>query len=171
MNKKGDFESLLYLVIMIFVLGFIFIFTNTLNSKLSIAEESIFNSSTDFQNSSAIPALQKIRTVDNYAWDYGFLALYIGSIAALAVSAYSTRISTIFYWVYGLLSLGVLAVGVMLSNTWQATVDNPQMTEAVSHFPITNFLLGTYAPIAVTAMIMVVMILLFGKTPEQGGST
>ena len=169
MNRKGDFQSLLYLVIMIFVIGFIFIFVNRLNNQFSVATESIFNSSDQFQNSSAIASLQKIRAVDNSIWDYAFLALYIGSIAALAVSAFSTRVSAVFYWVYGLLSLGILAVGVMLSNAWQAAVENPQMTETIARFPITNFLLGSYAPLAVTAMIVITMIILFGKTPDQGG--
>lgn len=168
MNKKGDFQSLLYIVIMIFIVGFIFIFVNRLNNELSTTTERIFNNSADFQNSSAITSIQKIRQVDNAAWDYGFLAIYIGSIAALCITAYSTKISPVFFWVYGLMSLAILGVGVMLSNAWQATVENPEMVETVARYPITNFLLGSYAPLAVTVMIVIVMILLFGKTPDGG---
>ncbi len=170
MNNKGDFESLLYVVILIFVIGFIFVFVNRLNHEFSITTEGIFNSSTEFQNSSAITSIQKIRTVDDSAWDYGFLAIYIGSIAALCVTAYSTKISPVFYWVYGLLSLGILAVGVMLSNSWQAMAETSMMSETITRYPITNFLLGSYAPLAVTAMIIITMILLFGKTPESRGA-
>lgn len=169
MNNKGDFQSLLYIVIMIFVIGFIFIFVNRLNNQFSLTTEGIFNSTAEFQNSSAISAMEKIRTVDNSAWDYAFLAIYIGSIAALCVTAYSTRISAVFFWVYGLLSLGILAVGVMLSNAWQATAENVEMASTVARFPITNFILGSYAPLAVTVIIVIVMILLFGKTPDNNG--
>lgn len=166
MNKKGDIASLIYLVIVLFLIGFVFIFGNTLTHKLTTQMEATFNSSTAFNESSAIPALQKIRTTDDLIWDWAFLALYVGSIAGLAVSAFSTRISVIFYWFYGIMSLGVLLIGVMLSNAWQAAVATDVLSESVTRFPITNFLLGSYAPLAVTAMIMITMILLFGKTPD-----
>lgn len=168
MNTKGDIPSLIYLVIVIFLIGFVFIFGNTLTHKLTTQMEASYNSTAATQNSSAITALQKIRTTDDYIWDWAFLAIYIGSIAALAVSAYSTRISPIFYWFYGIMGLGVLLLGVMLSNTWQTAVSNPVFADSIGRFPITNFLLGTYAPLAVTAMIVITMILLFAKTPEGG---
>lgn len=170
MNKKGDFESMLYMVIMIFIIGFIFIFVNKLNNQMSVEMEGVLNSSSSLMNSSAIDVVKEIRSVENNAWDYGFLALYIGTLAALCVTAYSTRISPVFFWVYGLLSLGILAVGVMLSNTWQEAAASSQMAETITRFPITNFLLGSYAPLAVTVMIIIVMILLFGKTPEAKGA-
>lgn len=168
MNTKGDIPSLIYLVIVIFLIGFVFIFGNTLTHKLTTQMEATYNSTAATQNSSAIAALQKIRATDDVIWDWAFLAIYIGAIAALGVSAYSTRISPIFYWFYGLLSLGVLLIGVMLSNTWQAAVATGVLSESAVRFPITNFLLGTYAPIAVLAMIAITMILLFAKTPEGG---
>lgn len=166
-NKKGDFESMIYVVILIFIIGFIFIFVNRLNHQFSITTESIFNSSDQLKNSSAIPALQKIRNTEDNAWDYGFLAIYIGCILSLGVSAYSTRIHPIFYIIYGVLGLFVLVVGVMLSNAWQSAAENPEMTETITRFPITNFLLGSYAPLAITFMLVVFMVLLFGKTPDS----
>jgi hypothetical protein len=168
-NKRGDIPSLIYLVIIIGLIGFVFIFVNKLNHGLLTQEESILNSSIEFQNSSAITAIQSIRGVDDVAWDYAFLALYIGSICALGISAYSTRISPIFYWFYFIMSLGVLIIAVMMSNLWQAAVATDALSDSVSRFPITNFLLGSYYPIAVLVMIIITMILLFGKTPDGKG--
>ena len=168
-NKRGDIPSLIYLVITLFLIGFVFIFGNTLTHKLTTQMEVQLNTSTQFQNSTAISALQKIRTTDDYIWDYGFLAIYIGSIAALGISAYATRISAIFFWFYALMGIIVLMIGVMLANAWQTGVATSALSDSVARFPITNFLLGSYAPIAVTAIIVITMILLFAKTPDSGG--
>ena len=168
-NKRGDIPSLIYLVITIFLIGFVFIFGNTLTHKLTTQMETQLNTSSEFVNSTAITTLQKIRTTDDYIWDYGFLAIYIGSVAALAISAYATRISAIFYWFYAIMSVIVLILGVMLSNAWQTGVATNVLSESVARFPITNFLLGSYAPIAVTAIIVITMVLLFAKTPDSGG--
>lgn len=166
LNKKGDIPSLIYAVVILFAIGFIFIFMNTLNHKLFTTTEGIFNSSSQLNNSQAIPTLQKIRATDDVAWDWAFLALYIGMMIALGMTAYATRISMAFYWIYIISSLFVLALGVAMSNGWQTAVSTGALQEAATRFPITNILLGSYAPIAVTALILITAILLFGKTPE-----
>lgn len=169
-SKRGDIPSLIYIVVILGVIAFVFIFTSKLSHQLNTQMEIALNSSPEFENSSAIPAIQTIRDVNDWAYDYAFLALYIGSLIALGLTAYSTRISPVFYWVYALMSLAVLAVGVLISNTWQAATETEMLSDTVARFPITDFLLGSYYPLAVTALILITMILLFGKTPETGGS-
>lgn len=168
-NKKGDIESLIYVVVILFAIGFILIFVNTLNHKISVATENIFTNSSSMQNSSAIESIQKIRSVDDMAWDYAFLAIYIAVILGLGMTAYATRINIAFFWIYIIMSLVVLMLGVSLSNAWQTAVQNEQLTETVARFPITNFLLGSYAPIAVTGLILVTALLLFAKPQDSAG--
>ena len=165
-NKKGDFASLLYVVILLFIIGMIFLFTNKLTHEISVKQEEIFNSSVEYQNSSAITALQTIRDTNDTAYDYGFLAIYIGCIASLGVTAFMTRIHPIFYIFYVLLGIFVLATGVLLSNAYQAVAETSTMADAAARFPIMNFMLGSYAPLVITVVIILFMVLLFGKTPD-----
>lgn len=168
-NRKGDIASLIYVVTILFAIGFILVFVNTLNHKLSVATENIFNQSETLQNSSAIPAIQKIRAVDDVAWDYAFLGIYVAIMLGLGMTSYATRINIAFFWVYIIMSLVVLMLGIMLSNAWQTAATNEQLSESVARFPITNFFLGSYAPTAITALILVTALLLFAKPPESIG--
>lgn len=169
-NKRGDIASLIYVVTIIFCIGFILIFVNKLNHQIFEAEEKIFNTSVEFQNSSAITAIQKIRSVDDVAWDYAFLGIYFAVMLGLGMTAYATRITIAFFWVYIVMALFVLALGVILSNAWQTAVQSDALSDVISRFPITNFLLGTYAPLAVTVLILVTVLLLFAKPPELAGA-
>ena len=169
-EKRGDIASLIYVVTIIFAIAFVFIMGNKLNHQIFDKEEQIFNSSTSLQNSSAITAVQKIRAVDDVAWDYAFLGIYFACLIGLGMTAYATRITTLFYWIYIVMSLVVLILGVALSNAWQTAVSTDALSDVVTRFPITNMLLGSYGPIAVTALILVTALLLFAKPPEtQGG--
>lgn len=168
-NKKGDIASIIYILAMLLVIAFVMVFGNKFMHDYTTKTEAILNSSSEFQNSSAITALQTIRSTDDVVWDWAFLAIYVGGVASLIFSSYLTRISGLFYWFYIVMSLIALTVGVMLSNAWQKAVENPILTDVVARFPITNFLLGTYAPLAVTAMILLTALFLFAKTPENSG--
>ena len=168
-NKKGDIASLIYVVIVIFCIGFVVILANKLNHKIFDAEETIFNNSVELNNSAAIPAIQKIRNVDDTAWDYAFLGIYVAVMLGLGMTAYAQRINIAFFWVYIIMSLVVLMLGVAMSNAWQTAVESDALSDVVVRFPITNFLLGTYAPLVVTALIMVTALLLFAKPPETAG--
>lgn len=167
MNKKADLLSLLYIVVLIFVIGVVFVMSNNLNNRLFLKIEQNLNESKTLNESTAIPAIQKIRTKENVMWDYGFLGIFMGAIIALGLTAYSTRISPVFYWIYGIISLVVLMVAVILSNTWQKLAENPQTVDTITRFPITNFILGTYYPTIFTAILILFMVLLFGKTSDN----
>jgi len=100
---------------------------------------------------------------DQEVWDYAFLGIFFGVLIALGLTAYAIRISPIFYWIYGLMSLFVLVTGVIVSNVWQEAVANPEFVTTLARFPITNAILGSYYPLVVVAIIMIAMIVIFGK--------
>ena len=168
-NKRGDIESLIYVVAILFAIGFVVVLGNMFTHAFYTQTESIFNSTASLNNSEAIPAIQKIRDVDDTAWDYAILGIYVAILGGMAFTSYLTRISLIFFWIYGVMALVVLAIGVMLSNAWQTMMAKPELTETIARFPITNVLLGSYGTIAVTAIIMVTILFLFAKTPDNSG--
>lgn len=163
MNKKADFASLVYIVIFIFIIGVVFFFVSKLTNEIFSELEVNINSS--YSNTEAISALQDIKSSNQSAWDYAFLGIFLGSLIAVGIMAYSVRISPVFYWIYGLMSLFILGLGVILSNIWQDLAAEPDFATTLSQFPITNTLLGSYYPLAVVAIIMIMMIILFGKPP------
>jgi len=164
-NKKGDFPSLLFGIIVLFIIGIFIFFMNHMTNQVWDSFDGYFNSTTDYNDSEARDAVQGIQTVENSLYDYITLAILIGITIQLLLFSYATRISVIFYWLYGIMSIGVVILGVILSNIWQTAAANPEFATTITRFPITNTILGNYYPTIVVAIIFLVMIILFGKTP------
>lgn len=167
MNKKGDFASIIYLVIILFIIGVFIFFMNHLTNQVYGSLDTYFDESAKYNNTLAETAVEDINTADNSMWDYGFLGISIGLLITLIGSAYSTRISPIFYWLYAILGIIIMVLAVILSNTWQTLAANAEFANTITRFPITNALLGTYYPTFILAAMMLAIIFLFGKGNER----
>lgn len=167
MNKKADIASIIYIVIFIFVVGLVLFLVSHMNNLLFSGLENALGNSTTGTGTEALVVTSQIKASDALIWDYAFLGIFMGSLIAIGLSAYAVRISPVFFWIYGLLSLVVLALGVMLSNTWQSWAGSPEFATSILRFPITNMILGTWYPTIVTGILVVAMGLIFGK-PREG---
>lgn len=167
-SRKGDIASLIYVIVVIFVLGLVLVLMNAMSDKLYSKLENNLNSSGAISpNSIAISKLQQIHQVDRVIWDYFFLAVFMVYIVSVGLSAYATRISPVFFWLYGILSLVGLLVGVISSNMYQAFITNNALSDVANRFPITNFVLGDYYPTIITLIICITLGLIFSKTPDR----
>lgn len=167
-DKKADFGSLIYVVIFIAALGLVMFLIQHMNHEIFTEILETINETQD-KYPEAVETMTDIRSIDDVIWDWVFLAVYLGSIIAIGMSAYAIRISPIFYWIYAILGLVVLATGTMLSNLWQDFSADPTFAITITRFPITNLLLGSYYPVAITFVLVLAMVILFGKPPEDRG--
>ncbi len=163
-NKRGDIPSFLFTIAVLFAVGISLFVLIHLKSAIYDELDSFLNDS-DYQGGEAQDVVQEVITaeIDSRIWDWGFLGIFIGYILALIFTAFSTRISPVFFWLYAIISLIGLFVGTVLANTWQAFVNHPEFSSTLALFPITNALLGTYYPIAITVILAIFLIFLFGK--------
>ena len=166
-NKRGQFESVLLVVITIFIIGIILFFFNHMNKQIYDKFDEYFEEDTDLNNTEAHQALEKIQYIEGTnIWDWAFLAIFIGLIIQIVMFSFATRINIAFYWIMVILDIPILIVGVVLSNVWQSLAANAEFATTILRFPIANLLLGSYFPIAVTVLIFFASIILFGKKPE-----
>lgn len=169
-RQRGDIPSIIYFVVAIFVVGVIIFMASHVNLQIYQSLDKQLASNPTTNNTQALTSLQTIEATEGgHIWDYAFLGIFLGILLVLGLTGYSVRISPVFYWVYGVLSMLVLLIGVLLSNTWQAMAADPQFTATVARFPIMNFVLGTYYPTIVLGAVILVMILLFSKSADSGG--
>lgn len=165
MDKRGDLTGLIFGVAMIFVFGIIVFLFSHINETLltglntELVEQGYTEEPIDVSSSI-------INVERSHIWDYSLLFIYIGLIIALIVTAFSIRVHPIFFWVYIIMSMVILVVGVILSNVWIEFAEHPEFAATIERFPITNFLLGSYAPIFVTAIMMISIVFIFGKTQD-----
>lgn len=169
MNKKGDFPSTLYVVIIIVVLGITLFFVSHLTDSLYSGFDSYFDNSPVYNDSEAHTFVNDIQGIEQSIWDYAFLGMAIGLMITLMLTAYATRISIAFFWLYAIAGLIIEVAGVALSNMWQSMSASAEFATTLARFPIMNTLLGTYYPLFVLAIVLISMILLFGKSPDEGG--
>ncbi len=164
-NKKGQFESVLLAVITIFIIGIIVFFFSHMSKQIYDSLDDYLETS-EYNDTEAHRTLEKIQAVEgSNIWDWAFLAIFIGLIIQIVMFSFATRINIAFYWIMVVLDIPILIVGVVLSNVWQTLAANAEFATTILRFPITNLLLGTYYPIAVTVLIFFASIILFGKKP------
>lgn len=166
MNKRGDLASILFIIVALFVIGIVFFFVNHMNDKIFTEFESVLNE-THSSNETSMQVLDSFQATNQNAFDYAFLGVFLGSLIALGLTAYAVRVSPVFFWIYGLMSLVFLIAGVVLSNVWQEATADPTFTTTLTRFPITNAILGTYYPMIVVAILLISMIIMFGKPGGQ----
>ena len=154
-------------MVTIFIIGLILFFLSHLNKDIYDGFDKYLNNS-EYNDTEAHDALQKLQTIEGTnIWDYAFLAIFIGLIIQMLLFSFATRINIAFYWIFALVGIIILIVGVIVSNIWQETVASPTFADTITRFPITNMLLGTYYPIAVLGILFLGMIILFGKQPSR----
>jgi len=167
-NKRADFASILFVVVFLFVIGVVFFFTTHFKNEIYTKLQTELNTS-EYNTTEGYGVIETWKTAEIYAWDYAFLAVFIGSLIALGLMAYAIRISPVFFWIYALMSLVILVSGVIASNIWQDVAAEPEFATTLTYFPITDAILGSYYPLIVVVIIVFGMGILFGKPPSQEG--
>lgn len=164
LNKKGaDPQSVIIAIISLFVAGIIIVLFSNMFGQIYDQVDVFLNESDGLGGAEAQEAIQEINLVEHSAWDYAIIVFVIGYLLVLGFTAFATRISNFFLFVYIILAMIGLFLGVIFANTWQTMAETPAMTETIARFPITNAILGSYFPTVVLAIIVISMILLFGK--------
>ena len=165
--KKGaDIPSVIFIVIVLLAIGILFVFTNNLSQEIFDEFGNRIEAMPQYdENTTAVTAIRSIEDQNTRVWDYSFLFISLFFLFALGILAFSTRISPIFYWAYGVLGMLLFTIAIIMSNMWQEFIAADALSSTAANFPITNAILGTYYPSLVLGAIILGMILLFGKSP------
>ena len=167
-NKRGQVESIILVVVTIFIIGIIVFFMNHVNEKVYTALDVNFEANADLNDTEAHKAVQAFQEVEQGSiWDFAFLAIFIGLMIQMLIFSFASKANIAFFWIFVIIGIISLVLGVMLSNIWQGVAANGEFVSTVARFPIMDALLGSYFPLIVTAFMFMMMIVLFGKFPGQ----
>lgn len=167
-SKKAQLGSILIVIISLFIVGIVLFFMNHLNEKIYTSLDEYMEDTPDLNQTEAHQTVEKLQSIEqSHIWDYVFLAIFIGLMIQMLILSFATKINIAFFWIFILIGIIILVVGVMLSNIWQETASNPEFALTITRFPITNALLGTYFPTVIVAILFLGMIVLFGKFPGR----
>ncbi len=167
MNKKAQFQNMVLVVISIFIVAIILFFLNHMNVEIYSSLNEYFLTSDYNQTEAHNVTTQLLDLEETNMWDWAFLAIFIGLIIQMLVFSFASRVNVAFFWIFVLLGILILIIGVILSNIWQEIAGNAEFATTILRFPIMNTVLGTYYPTAIVAILFLGMIILFGKFPGQ----
>lgn len=167
-DKRGDVESIMFLIVILIVIGLVVFFTNAINTRIFDSIDDQFEADSRFNDTEAHETLNKIQVNENSVWDYAILGIVLSYVLVLCFTAYSTRVSPIFFWIYIIVAIIGLFVGVVMSATWQELAAQPELASDIARFPISNLLFGTYYPVFISVVMALFLILLFGKPGGDG---
>lgn len=168
MNKKGQVESIILVVITIVVIGIILFFFNHVNKQLYDSFDDYFEGNENFNDTEAHTTLENIQGVEgSNIWDWAFLAAFIGLNIQIIIFSFASRQNIAFFWLFIIIGIVVLLLGVILSNIWQDLASNPEFVTTLTRFPITNALIGTYYPTVITGVFYFTLFILFARLPER----
>lgn len=156
-----------YFIIVIIIVGMFLLFINTITFSIYDNLDNYFESEPEYNQSVAHETIQEIKVIDSSIWDYFFLAIAMAYALGLFISSYSTRISNVFFLIYIVMLIIGVVIGAGLSNLWQESAANPALSDAAGRFPITNLILGDFFIVFISAVILISLILLFGKFTGQ----
>jgi len=166
-NKRGQAESIILAVITIVIIGIILFFFNHMNKRVYDEFDEYFEGS-EYNATTAHETLEDIQDVEgSRIWDWVFLAAFIGINIQMIVFAFASRQNLLFFWLFVVLGIVILLLGVILSNVWQDLVANSEFTTTLTRFPVTNAIIGTYFPTIITGVFYLTLIILFGKFPGR----
>lgn len=168
-NKKGDVASIIYLIISVLVIGILFFTVSHMTRSVYDKFDDILEANPKYNDTVAEDTLDAINTVEQSVWDYAFLIIAIGSMIVLMITSYSVRINPAFFWIYIIMAIVMVFLGVVGSNMWQVYAAAPEYTDTLARFPIMNNILGTNFPLYIFGIILFSVILLFGKSSNEGG--
>jgi len=167
-NKKGDIPSVLFVIVIIVFVGILLFILSDLTSGIFSKINNVFNLNSDLNNSIADLSLEKAQTYNNSMWDYFFLFIALGYAIFLMFLAFSVLTDIRFVFLYIIFVLFGLFIGAGLSNMWQKMVENPAFSTTLTKFPITDALLGNFYVIFIASIVLLSIILLFGKFGQGG---
>jgi len=167
-NKKGQFASILLAVITIFIIAIILLFFNHLNKQVYDSLDEYLEDS-EYDNTESHQITEKLQEIEgSRIWDYVFLAAFMGIMIQMIVLSFASKTNVAFFWIFVLLGIIILVVGTILSNIWQEIAINPEFSETIARFTITNTILGSYYPTIITGIFFLGLIIIFGKFPGLG---
>ena len=163
MNKRGDFTTIIILVAIMLGLAI----GSIIFSKVFVDITEELKAVPEFSNKSVetieTAQTQAPKLLDFFVF-FVLIAFFIGLIIASIYIDINPAVMIVFIVA---LVIAVLLAG-QISNVFDEFATHPELTSTVSEFPMTSMILGSYFPIIILVVGMVVIVILYGKSRRQG---
>ena len=138
MNKKGDFENILFLVVMIFAVSIVFLVIGYSASQALPRINTALTSSTPVETDKNITKMLDTTESAIYNFNLWFPFLLLGIITFIIIMAFYTESHPIFFFIGIIVLVIALIVGGIYSNVYERISDQPQFIATADNFDISQ---------------------------------
>lgn len=164
MNKKGsDIPSIIYAIGVIFAIGIMLVVMSFLALQIYQQLNTTLNDNPRINATQANITLTEIQDFEQSMWDYFFLAIVMAYVISMVILAFTTPTNPWLFAIFVVFGSLGLFIGVVLSNAWELFAQQNILSSTIDRFPITDLLLNNFYPLFITMILVLVMIMLFGK--------
>ena len=167
LNKKGDATDVFIVMVILFFLAVSFIIGIFVNDKLITVIKT-----TALNESAAAPViLNTFENLNAVGIQRAFVLIFVLMVIFVVASAFLTRVHPFWIWIYFIMLIVTILTSVLMSNTFGALIDNPELGNVIASQPMITFFMQNSVTIAL-AVSAFSMIIVFSKlfSAPTGGS-
>jgi len=165
MNKKGDIQSIIVAIVMVFIGAILVIIFSKgfLEIVDELQVEAQFSNNTNAMEGLAVVEDNTIHWLD-FAVFFVLVSLILGLIISSLFIDVHPAIAIIFFIV---LIVAVFLAG-QFANIYAEITQDSELIDTSSHFTMTNLILGNKFPLIVLVTGIIVILILYGKSKRGG---
>lgn len=158
MDKKGVISDFPFIVVMLFVMGIIILFTHNIYTELndSIDQSGVFDGS----NTSQEILVNGQTTINGF--DFIFVMVFVLLGLGLLVSAFLLDTHPIFFFIILIMMVFLVIVVALLTNTFEDVSGDAALANSTATFPMTTYMVSHF-PVFAVIIIFMSAIVFYGK--------
>lgn len=168
MNRRGNAQDVLLLMVLLFVFGMGFFI---INYMVTTSVDQIVNNTQIKNDTYAVNAFNAVKTNVVNRLDYVVFGIMIGMTLSIIITGWFIGGNALFMGIYFLVVAFGTLVSAGLSNAWETFTQRPLFAATLTQFPITNHIL-LYLPYYIAVIGLIGLGVMFAKPYlSDGGST
>lgn len=166
-SKRGQFQSLMLGVLLLVGFGFVaFTFGDLIFRLFDGMDTALTN--TNLNGTVQHQAVEEFAEFNRTAWDQITIVIMVAILLSLIFTAYLTRVSPAFYWIYIIFSIFIVMLGSMFSSFWDTMTAQDIYSTTINNYPMTDAIFGNnFVFIILSLFIILLIIFIFGKGGEN----
>jgi len=161
-NKKGQVEEVPFVLVMIFIIGFLFFFGLYIMNKISGS----IAPALEAQAPGAGNIINSVNSFANNAFNGFFLFVIVGLILALLITAFLSFIHPVFLLIFAILLVPTIIVSTTLSNAYEKISGLSEFSSVINNLRILNYIM-LHLPYFIAIIGILFLIILFAKTRQN----
>jgi len=159
-NKKADLTSIIIIVCILFIFSLIAIFGGYVILEVSKEIKTI----PEFQNNTVETTVNFIQDNANNFLDFFIFILFIGLVIGLIIFSSTIEISPVYIGVFIMLMIIVIFLAGIFANMFSEIIEDEEISNSANQFKLTKFVLGSNFPIIILGVIIITLVILYGKS-------